>query len=60
MIWETVGGFQFKAGSIFDALQKKGIAYQLYAGDDFPMVAALKGISLFDIHHYSEFAGGIS
>jgi phospholipase C len=58
--WETFGGFQFMAGSIFDALNKKGLSYRLYAGDDFPMVAALKGISLFDIHHYSDFAGDLS
>ena len=58
--WETIGGFELKAGSIFDALKKKGVSYRLYAGDDFPMVAALKGISLFDIHHYSEFAGDLA
>lgn len=58
--WETIGGFQFKAGTIFDAVKKKGLNYRLYAGDDFPMVAALKGISLFDIHHYSDFAGDLS
>jgi phospholipase C len=57
--WETIGGFQFAAGTIFDALKKKGASHRLYAGDDFPMVAALKGISLFDIHPYSEFAGDI-
>jgi phospholipase C len=57
--WETIGGFQFKAGSIFDALKKKGVSYRLYAGDDFPMVAALKGISLFDLHHYNDFAGDL-
>jgi phospholipase C len=28
--------------------------------DDFPMVAALKGVSLFDIHHYSKLAGDLS
>src|ERR1700739_3601262 len=52
--WETIGGFQFKAGTTFDALKKKAVSHRLYAGDDFPMVAALKGVSLFDIHHYSE------
>jgi phospholipase C len=57
--WETLGGFQFKAGSIFDALKRKGVSYRLYAGDDFPMVAAFKGISLLDIHHYSDFAGDL-
>ncbi|MGA2647489.1 MAG: alkaline phosphatase family protein [Candidatus Sulfotelmatobacter sp.] len=58
--WETIGGFQFKAGSIFDALKKKAVSYRLYAGDDFPMVAALKGISLFDIRHYSNFASELA
>lgn len=57
--WETIGGFQFKAGSIFDALKHKGVSYRLYGGDDFPMVAALKGISLFDNHHYSTLAGDL-
>jgi phospholipase C len=58
--WEMIGGFQFRAGSIFDALKKKGVSYRLYAGDDFPMVAALKGISLLDIQHYGELAGDLS
>jgi phospholipase C len=58
--WETIGGFRFQAGSIFDALKHKGVSYRLYAGDDFPMVAALKGISLFDIHHYSSLAGDLA
>jgi phospholipase C len=57
--WETIGGFQFKAGSIFDALKKKGVLHRLYAGDDFPMVTALKGVSLFDIRHYSNFASDL-
>ena len=58
--WETIGGFQFKAGSIFDALKHQGVSYRLYGGDDFPMVAALKGISLFDIHPYSGLAGDLA
>ena len=58
--WETIGGFQFKAGTIFDSLKKKRVSHRIYAGDDFPMVAALKGISLFDIHHYSDLAGDLS
>jgi len=57
--WETIGGFQFRAGNIFDALKAKGVARRLYAGDDFPMVAALKGISLLDIRHYSNFAADL-
>jgi phospholipase C len=58
--WETIGGLQFKAGSIFDALKKKEVSRRLYAGDDFPMVAALKGISLSDIRHYDNFVSDLS
>ncbi len=57
--WETIGGFPFRAGNIFEALKRKGVSYRLYGGDDFPMVAALKGIRLLDIHHYSDFAGDL-
>jgi phospholipase C len=49
-----------QGSNIFDALKAKGVSRRLYAGDDFPMVAALKGISLSDIRHYSNFAGDLS
>ncbi len=58
--WETVAGFSFKNGTIFDVLQKRGIPRRLYAGDDFPLVAALKGIHLGDIRHYSLLAGDLA
>ena len=58
--WETLAGFPFENGTIFEALQKKGITRRLYGGDDFPMVSALKGIHLDDIRHYSQFAGDLS
>jgi phospholipase C len=58
--WETIGGFQFPAGTIFDALKKNRTPWRLYAGDDFPMVAALKGISLLDIRHYGNFASDLA
>lgn len=58
--WEALAGFSFANGTIFDALQKKGITRRLYGGDDFPMVSALKGIRLDDIRHYSQFAGDLS
>jgi phospholipase C len=54
-VWETVNGFPFPKGSIFRKLKAKGIRRRLYGGDDFPMVAALKGIHLDDIRHYSLF-----
>ena len=58
--WEALAGFSFANGTIFDALQKKGITRRLYGGDDFPMVSALKGIRLDDIRHYSQFTGDLS
>ena len=54
--WEAIAGFHFASGTIFDALNRAGIKRCLYGGDDFPMVAALKGIQLDDIRHYSLFA----
>ena len=51
--WETVGGFQFENGTIFDALETKGIKRRIYAGDHFPMISALKGISLDDVRSYN-------
>src|SRR5215469_8061596 len=30
VLWETIGGFQFKAGTIFDALKAQGISWRLY------------------------------
>lgn len=58
--WETIDGFPFKNGTIFDALTKNGITRRLYAGDDFPMVSALKGIHIDDVRHYSLLAGDLS
>jgi phospholipase C len=58
--WETIAGFSFANGTIFDALQKQGITRRLYGGDDFPMVSALKGIHLSDIRHFSQFADDLS
>jgi len=54
--WEAVDGILFKNGTVFDSLQRNGITRCIYGGDDFPMVAALKGIHLDDIRHYSLFA----
>lgn len=51
--WEATG-YGFKNGTIFDRLNAKGITRRLYAGDHFPMVAALKGISVFDIRMYDD------
>jgi phospholipase C len=57
--WETLAGFAFPNGTVFDALRRKGVKHRLYGGDDFPMVSALKGIQLDDIRHYGQFVGDL-
>ena len=54
--WETLAGFSFQNGNIFDRLMAKRVTRRLYAGDEFPMVAALKGIGLADIRPFHNFA----
>jgi phospholipase C len=59
--WESVDGFEFPNGSIFDALGKKSNqGWRIFSGDHFPMAAALKGIDLFDISSLDEFAGAVA
>lgn len=69
--WETTSGFTYKNGSIFDQLKKYNLNYRLYNDQDntfcsgvdhpsgeFPIVAALKNITLLDVnpfyHLYSQ------
>lgn len=63
VLWESGtgfgGGFQFPNGNIFDRIAAKGLTRRLYAGDLFPMMAALKGISLRDIRPYTHFAADL-
>ncbi|HZU85568.1 MAG TPA: alkaline phosphatase family protein [Polyangiaceae bacterium] len=54
VLWETLDGFSFKNGSIFDALKRHHVPFHLYSGDEFPMVAALKGIDLGDVHRIDD------
>jgi hypothetical protein len=43
--WKTFHGFEFKNGTVFEALAAKSATpWRLYTGGDFPNVAALKGI----------------
>jgi phospholipase C len=58
--WETVDGFSFKNGTIFDRMSGKDLQWRLYAGDDLPITAALKGIQLSEIHPYHEFASDVA
>jgi phospholipase C len=61
LTWESVDGFAFPNGSIFEALkQKSATPWKIFAGDEFPLVAALKGITVFDIAAYSEFAAAVA
>jgi phospholipase C len=58
-LWEVTSAFSFPNGTIFDRLSAAGVKRRLYAGDDFPMMAALKGIGLADIREYQHFAADL-
>ncbi|GAA0319231.1 hypothetical protein GCM10009087_31940 [Sphingomonas oligophenolica] len=47
----------FDHGTIFDRLRKANVSFRIYAGDDFPNVAILHGISVYtDIDDYEDFS----
>lgn len=67
--WDTIEGFKYPNGSIFDALNGAGIKWRLYndrkdddgsnahnQGGSIAQVAAIKGIRLDMIHSLSKFA----
>jgi phospholipase C len=60
-LWESGIGFSFPKGDIFDRISAspKALQRRLYAGDPFPMMAALKGIHLDDIRQYEHFAADL-
>lgn len=59
--WETIEGFELEHGSIFDALRGKSASgWRVFSGDNLPMVAALKNISLGEILHYNDFAAAVA
>ncbi len=58
--WEAGPGYDFLNHTIFDLLKAKGIKRRIYAGDHFPMVAALRGIGLDDIREYEHFAADLA
>ncbi|HEX4025845.1 MAG TPA: alkaline phosphatase family protein [Steroidobacteraceae bacterium] len=61
LTWETMEGIEFANGTLFDALGKHSTSgWRIYSADDFPLVAALKGIALPDVHRFDEFAGAVS
>lgn len=60
VLWESLAGFEFAGGSIFNQMDKYKVRWRLYGGDDFPMSAALKGIQLTMVHPYREFAQDVA
>ena len=48
-------------GTIFDALRRAKVPFRIYAGDGFPQVGLLSGISLYDdVEDFANFAGDIN
>ena len=52
--WETGPGYSFLNDTIFDRLRTARIAWRIYGGDHFPMVAALRGVNLLDIREFDD------
>jgi hypothetical protein len=58
ILGEDIG---FDRGTIFDSLRNANVNFRIYAGDDFPNVAILHGISVYsDINDFEEFAGDLN
>jgi phospholipase C len=56
--WETIGGFTFQNGSIFDV---KNLKWRIYAGNKiFTLAHAIKGIHIWDIQRYKNFAKDVN
>ena len=68
LLWETLDGYTFKNGSIFDSLNAADPAfgYRIYRGDEgsalgsVPIASALKGISIGDTEKYSNFVQDVN
>jgi len=69
MEWETVAGFSYPNGSIFDALKNDGTTFRLYNDKSYaaagsvpgwiPQVSSLKGIYLTQVHDLADFAADL-
>jgi phospholipase C len=54
-------GISFEHGTIFDALRLAHVPFRIYAGDGFPQVGLLSGISLYDdVEDFANFTGDIN
>lgn len=58
--WELLHGFALPNGTIFDRLHTAGVAWRIYAGDNFPQVRALAGIKDADLRPYAHFAADLA
>jgi phospholipase C len=53
-------GIKFEHGTIFDRLRQAKVPFRIYAGDHFPQVGLLSGISLSDdVDDFADFAGDV-
>jgi len=59
-LWETVDGFKFPNGTIYDRLTAANQSFRLYRGGSLAVVGALHKISITDIHPFSDFAGDLA
>ena len=57
---DAKAGISFSHGTIFDALRRAKVPFRIYAGDSFPQVGLLSGISLYDdVEDFADFAGDV-
>jgi phospholipase C len=53
-------GISFEHRTIFDALRRANVPFRIYAGDGFPQVGLLSGISIIDdLEDFANFAGDV-
>jgi phospholipase C len=64
--WETIDGFTYPHGSIYDVMSARSIGYRLYHDDNGPLegrvsqVSSLHGIELWDVNDLSSFAADLA
>ncbi len=64
--WETIKGFAFEHGTLYDLMNTSQQQWRLYRGAALPLigsipsVAGLKGVKLSDTHSYDNFATDIN
>jgi phospholipase C len=57
--WEIFSSFEFRNGTIFNLLDQGNITWRVYAGDEFPIVAAV-GADIGHIYDYKRFAQDVA